>query len=74
MSLEGFLRDCNLVFKGVSDQDYRACVCDLHFVFCVVICDSHVGFLWPPFCLDFREGLGESVKNWFQSWFVLHKQ
>ena len=38
VSIGGFLRDCNLVFKGMSDKDCQVCVCVLYSGFCVVIC------------------------------------
>ena len=40
VSIGSFLRDCNVVFKGVSDEDCQVCVCFILCVLCVV-CDGH---------------------------------
>ena len=54
VSIEGFLRDCILVFKGVSDEDCQVYMCVLT-LFCVVICDGYFALSGhhldlPPFC------------------------
>ena len=41
VSIGGFLRDCNLIFKRVSDEYCHVCMCVLCSVFCVMICDGH---------------------------------
>ena len=35
------MRDCNLVFKGVSKEDCQVYVCVFYSGFCVVIFDDH---------------------------------
>ena len=54
VTIEGFLRDCILVFKGVSDGDCQDYMCVLT-LFCVVSCDGHFALSGhqldlPPFC------------------------
>ena len=71
----GFVKDCNLLFKGVSDQDVWVYVCVLYSVICVVICDGHFALCGHHFVQSSEKvGLGKSLKIQFQNWFFLHIQ